>query len=118
LIVDDSATVGRSVARILRRSYETCLVLSVAEAQARLVEEAFDFVVSDVMMPERTGVDLHRWLAEQQPQLVDRLLLMTGGAPREIREYIEEHRIPCLEKPLLNEDLLTHLRRQGCPPHG
>jgi DNA-binding NarL/FixJ family response regulator len=38
----------------------------------------FDVIVSDVVMPGMTGVDLHDALARQMPEYMGRIVFMTG----------------------------------------
>ena len=52
------------------------------------------------MMPDMTGMDLHRELARVAPEQADRMVFMTGGAftekaQRFLAEPLKEH----LEKP-------------------
>ncbi len=41
--------------------------------------EHFDVILCDVMMPELTGMDVHREISRQDPTLAGRLVFMTGG---------------------------------------
>ncbi|MDB4278109.1 response regulator [Deltaproteobacteria bacterium] len=80
LVVDDNATVGRSMLRLLAaRGHVPVYVESVGEARQALQAEPFDFILSDVMMPGETGADLHKWLVQHQPQMAGRLAFLTGG---------------------------------------
>ena len=59
LVVDDEPAVRDLTVEILRRNgYEPQGVQSARHARELLNEEQFDLVVSDVVMPEMTGVDL------------------------------------------------------------
>ena len=42
--------------------------------------ERFDVILCDLMMPQMTGMDLHRALSEQIPEQAGRMVLLTGGA--------------------------------------
>jgi CheY-like chemotaxis protein len=61
---------------------------------------AFDLIFCDLMMPEKTGMDVHEWLEAHHPALAARMVFMTGGmfTPRahEFLARVENHRI---EKP-------------------
>jgi DNA-binding NarL/FixJ family response regulator len=58
----------------------TRAVPGVAAALAALASEPFDAVICDLVMPDGTGMDLAEHLARQHPELVDRVLYLTGGA--------------------------------------
>jgi two-component system, cell cycle sensor histidine kinase and response regulator CckA len=91
LVVDDEVTVRRAVRRLLeRRGFRVEEAGGAAEALRRVAEgSVVDAVLSDVMMPEVSGVELAGRLAALRPALP--VLLMSGcsdGAPRTDREII------------------------------
>lgn len=53
-----------------------------------------------MMMPELSGMDLHRWLLDENPGLARQLIFITGGAftPR-ARDYLSKVDNIKLEKP-------------------
>ena len=100
LIVDDEAGIRSAMARMLR-DHETVQAANGAEAIAILEEDpSFDLVLCDMMMPEISGMNLHAWLAERQPQLAKQVIFITGGAftPR-ARDYLSKVDNIRLEKP-------------------
>ena len=77
LIVDDE----RGLRSLLRLSfsaagYDVHAAADVPEAMGMCGAKSFDVVLTDVRMPEQTGHDLARWLAEHHP--ATRSILMTG----------------------------------------
>jgi PAS domain S-box-containing protein len=100
LIVDDEAGIRSAMARMLR-GHETVQAANGAEAIAILEkDQAFDLLLCDMMMPDISGMDLHEWLTERQPQLAKQLIFITGGAftPR-ARDYLSKVDNIRLEKP-------------------
>jgi DNA-binding NtrC family response regulator len=90
LLVDDDLKLGRSLTRILSRHHEVEYRSSVAEARALLeTGESFDVVISDVMMPEETGPDFHRWVHRVYTRVPFRWIFMTGGYGETERLYLE-----------------------------
>jgi PAS domain S-box-containing protein len=81
LVVDDEELVLRSVKRILSKEHE---VVDIAVAKDALALCAggttFDLILCDLMMPDMTGMDLHRELCQVAPQQAERMLFLTGGA--------------------------------------
>ena len=52
-------------------------------------------------MPDLGGVDVYDWLVEKRPDLVDRVVFMTGGAFTErAQQFVAAAARPCVEKPL------------------
>jgi CheY-like chemotaxis protein len=80
LVVDDEPAVGAVLVRVLR-DHDVVAVTSVAEAVAAIeATPHFDLVLSDVMMPEQSGVDFFAILQERFAALADRVVFMSGGA--------------------------------------
>ena len=40
----------------------------------------FDVILSDLMMPQMTGIELHAALVKIAPELAAKMIFMTGGA--------------------------------------
>ena len=100
LVVDDDPVVGGSIRRILK-GHDVTLVRSGREAMARLRDEQrFDLILCDLMMPEMTGMDLHREVARAWPDLTERMVFLTGGAfVHSARLFLETVPNERLEKP-------------------
>ncbi len=80
LIVDDDRAVGAALGRVLR-GHDVTVVTSGKEALALLRSgKPFDVVLSDLMMPEMSGMDLYDELALSSPQAAKRMIFVTGGA--------------------------------------
>ena len=63
--------------------------------------ELYDVILCDVMMPGLSGHEVSERLAKSRPDLLPRLVLMTGGAFTEkTRAFLEESAHLVLEKPI------------------
>jgi len=101
LVVDDEPLVGTVLRRTLRDDHDVEVVPSAREALARIdAGERFDAVVSDLLMPDMSGMELYRALCERHPDLSRRVLFLTGGAfTTAAREFLEREPVTCIEKP-------------------
>lgn len=101
LILDDDPLVGRSMARLLQGSHEVTVLTSPGEAVARLERgERWDAVLCDLMMPELSGMDVEERLAKAAPDVLPRIVYLTGGAFTDrARKFLADGR-PYLEKPV------------------
>ncbi len=111
LIIDDDAMVLSALRRRLRRRYDTVTVLGGVEALARLAEDSeFDAVICDLMMPEVDGKSFYDTIQQRHPELVDRVVFMSGGAftPR-LRKFAASVSNPVMEKPVTREHLESML---------
>jgi CheY-like chemotaxis protein len=102
LVVDDEPLMARGLARILAREHDVSTLTSAREALKCLMEtDSFDVVLCDLMMPEMTGVDLHRELERRKPEIARRVLFFTGGAfTPATHAFVKRMADRCLEKPL------------------
>jgi CheY-like chemotaxis protein len=107
LLVDDEPQVARTIERLLRRDYDT----TVAECGRVALDyisrgERFDAIVSDVMMPNMTGVDLLEEIERVAPDQARRMIFLSGGAfTAQTRERLGELRVTQLEKPVTAQEL-------------
>jgi len=107
LVVDDEPHVRHSLRRVLSRDFEVVLADS-ADASSHLIEqnERFDALLLDLVMKGRTGMDLFRWIGSNSPELVERVVFMSGGATTESsREFVRRHARQVMFKPLDTAEL-------------
>lgn len=101
LVIDDEQALGRVLPRLLA-PHQVTVVNRALEGLARLQGDAlFDVILCDVMMPEMNGMEFHRALAHSRPDIIDRVVFMSGGvfnaAARAFFAQLPNRR---LEKPL------------------
>jgi CheY-like chemotaxis protein len=97
LVVDDEPAMVRAIERGLSLHHDVCMRTRGKEAVVRLsAGERFDVILSDLMMPEMTGMEFYEQITRVAPELADRIIFMTGGAfTPSAREFLE--RIPNAE---------------------
>ena len=78
LIVEDDPDVCGILREMLSSEHNVFAVSSGQAAQQFLANTSVDVIISDVMMPGISGVDLRDWLAEQDPEAARRLIFVTG----------------------------------------
>lgn len=112
LVVDDEPFTLKALQRLLRQ-HEVDLASSGREALRRFAEGAsYDVIVCDVMMPELTGVDVYRALAEHYPGTENRIVFVSGGAfGGEIIDFIERVENPLVAKPFDRDELRDTVMR-------
>jgi CheY-like chemotaxis protein len=101
------------VERALSRHHDVTVSNSGHDAIALVVGgERFDVIVSDLMMPEVTGMDVYRELARLVPEQARRMVFLTGGAfSVGARQFLQTVANPWLEKPFDIPDLLGLVAR-------
>jgi signal transduction histidine kinase len=118
LLIDDEPALLRSMRRILTE-HEVVCVESARQALSLLADGSrFDVIVSDLMMPGMTGIELYDELARQRPEYAPRVIFVTGGTLNDkIDRFLGSIPNPRLEKPFGSDELKRTidelLRRAG-----
>jgi CheY-like chemotaxis protein len=101
LVVDDEVLVGNVLARTLRADHDVLVVTSARQALEILAAgERFDVVLTDLLMPEMTGMDLYDAIESRDASLVKRMVFLTGGAfTPAARDFLARKQVVFIEKP-------------------
>lgn len=118
LVVDDEPDLAEALAELLEgEGYHVDVAKSGRQAQALIAAAPYDFILTDVRMPDVDGPALLRWIERSHPHLARRLAFVTGdtlSAGSENFLLADDH--PTLEKPFdlagLRK-LLVDLRAEG-----
>lgn len=98
LVVDDENGPRQALRMLLKESHEVFLASSVAGAVEFLTEDKVDIVITDLRMPQQTGVDLLRHVKTTYPDI--EVIILTGyGELNTAMEAIEYGAFAYLEKP-------------------
>ncbi len=108
LIVDDEPLILSSLARLLK-PLKVVTANSVASAIELLTgDREFDLILCDMMMPDKSGMDLFETARDRWPELAGRFVFMSGGVYTDrAREFLDRVDNMLLEKPLTRDDLLS-----------
>jgi CheY-like chemotaxis protein len=117
-VVDDEPMIGKSIQRALRSEHEVVYLDNAAAACALLRSgERFDLIISDLMMPQMTGMELYEAIVAIDPRQAERVVFLTGGAftpgARDFMDRVPNRRI---EKPFETQALRSLIRREIAAP--
>jgi len=109
VIVDDEPAMARAIERGLSVHHEVCTLTNGKEALARIqAGEHFDVIISDLMMPEMTGMELYEQIHRTSPEVAERMIFMTGGAfTQTARDFLQRVPNPRVDKPIETANLLA-----------
>ncbi len=111
LVVDDEPIVGAAIRRTLNREHDVTVANGGREALELISKAEFDLILSDVLMPEISGIDLYELLKQSNPSTSDRMVFITGGAFTTMaRQFLESVPDRTLEKPFEPEKLRAFVR--------
>jgi CheY-like chemotaxis protein len=102
LLIEDEPAVMSYVRAVLERSgYAVVCSDSGAEGLRMLESGNFLGVVSDMRTPGGVnGADVHDWISRNRPELVSRIVFITGDVANEdTAATLERTGAPCVEKP-------------------
>jgi YesN/AraC family two-component response regulator len=111
LVVDDEITVCKSISRaIISEEYEVDTALSGEEALKKDGEKKFDLVITDLMMPGISGLDLLSSLKERRPEV---MVIMVTGYPtiKTAVQSIRDGAFDYIPKPFTPADLRSLVSR-------
>jgi signal transduction histidine kinase/ActR/RegA family two-component response regulator len=108
LIIDDDEHVARALKRLLR-DHDVTMSHDACKATALLEERPeFDLVFCDLMMPERTGMEIYAHLEKRHPELAERFVFISGGVfDRSARAFVDSVRNRFVEKPFDRKAVLA-----------
>ena len=101
LVVEDE-DVLRKLKQEIIRSHFGCRVdvaTNVAEGLALAAHSGYDLVISDIRMPEMSGIELYLRLRELQPELAKRFLFVSGAGDKQIDAEVKRWNVPLIAKP-------------------
>ncbi|HWR16400.1 MAG TPA: response regulator [Terriglobales bacterium] len=118
LIEDEAAVMSFVKAALERAGYSIVTAASGVEALPLLEDGDFLGVVSDMRTPGGVdGADVHAWLASNRPNLVSKLIFITGDiVNEETAQTLAKTGAPCVEKPFRIQQLLEVVKKvMGSP---
>ena len=112
VVVEDEPLVRQIVEHSLRHlNYEVLLYASPLECLQDVLKDDFrvDLLITDIVMPAMTGVELHRELKTRRPQI--RTLFMSAYSEQILTEEMQlELESDYIQKPFLPKDLAGRVR--------
>ena len=91
LIVEDNALNMRMFSDLLEASgYETLQCVDGAKAVGIALEETPDLIIMDIQLPEVSGLDITRWLKDDERTSAIPVLAVTAFAMRTDEELVRE----------------------------
>jgi DNA-binding response OmpR family regulator len=111
LVVDDEEVVLASVERTLsREGFAVDKVLTAEDALAKLAEEVYDVVITDLMMPRLNGIELLGRIKEMELSVPT---VMVTGHPtiKTAMEALKLGAVDYIPKPFTRQELLSPVSR-------
>jgi CheY-like chemotaxis protein len=107
LVVDDEPFIVQLVADMLSdEGYDVDTAANGLLAIEQIRQRSYDLILSDLRMPALDGLALYRELENHWPDLVRRIVFVSGTIEQpEYRTFLEETGVPVLPKPFDLDEL-------------
>ena len=107
LVADDDPAIVELVAEILKGAgYSACIAYNIKEAEALIKKEKIVLAVTDIYMPDGTGLDLARKIKTVGTNIP--VIIMTGTPKSEnVRQSVDIEVDAYLIKPVSADNLLS-----------
>ncbi|HCF24585.1 MULTISPECIES: cell cycle two-component system response regulator CpdR [unclassified Novosphingobium] len=110
LLAEDEEAMRTYLARALQNAgYDVVAVDRGTAALPLLVQEEFDLLLSDIVMPEMDGIELAQRCAEVSPKT--KVMFITGFAAVTLKASREAPQAKVLSKPFHLKDLVLEVER-------
>jgi PAS domain S-box-containing protein len=121
LLIEDEIALRRALARVL--THDLHMAATGREALEILArDQSWDVILCDVLMPDVSGIEVFQRIQSDWPELVPRVLFVTGGVRAELAAVLRKSGRPIMEKPItpqaLNEMIAKIRPGPKGAPHG
>jgi len=110
LIIDDVVTLGLMLKTwFLKKGFQAQTAISINDAKKNIQEQKPELIISDLRLPDGSGLDLIKWVKENYNDIV--IIVMTSYADIQTAvECIRAGAYDYVEKPLNPEEVLIKLQ--------
>jgi len=110
LIIDDVVTLGLMLKTwFLKKGFQARTAISISDAKKNIQEQKPDLIISDLRLPDGSGLDLIRWVKESYNDIV--IIVMTSYADIQTAvECIRSGAYDYVAKPLNPEEVLKKIQ--------
>jgi CheY-like chemotaxis protein len=115
LVIEDEAILASTLRLALGDRHEIVIANSGTKGLETLASDTrFDVVLCDVMMPDKSGMDVFETIEKEHPELAPRVVFMTGGTfSARADAFFARVSNPRIEKPFSMEEIESLLARVG-----
>lgn len=101
LLVDDDESILKVIGKALKvANCDVTTANSARDAAMLLARGDFDFIVSDIHMPEFDGTQLFEFMEKHFPEHNERVIFVTGDTSEQTLQFVLGHHARFLPKPI------------------
>jgi DNA-binding response OmpR family regulator len=112
LLVEDEPVIGRLCTRVLDvEGFDVDFVQDGRKAMEAINKKNYDLCITDIRLPEITGIQLYGLVKEEHPELSNKMVFITGDTMNvNVQSFLQESGIPYLTKPFTPKDLIKKVK--------
>lgn len=111
LLLDDDAAMRRLASLLLKRAgFAVDAVVSGNDAIGAIENQQYAAIMLDLMMPLEGGMTVIRYLRENAPAMLRRVIVITG-APDSVLDPVRDEIFAVVRKPFRKEDLIETAKK-------
>jgi CheY-like chemotaxis protein len=99
LIVDDEEVITSLLSAVLEREWQIDTAADGAAALAKIKENFYDLIISDIDMPIMDGLELYKNAAEYIKNPTDIFIFHTGNLSPDLKKHFAQNKLKFLAKP-------------------
>tara|TARA_R110002096_G_scaffold171490_8_gene344660 strand:- start:72264 stop:73931 length:1668 start_codon:yes stop_codon:yes gene_type:complete len=116
LLIDDEPLLLKSLARMLQAHHDVVAATGGALGIDALGKQEFDAIICDLMMPEVDGLHVYQALEARYPELISKLVYLSGGVFTDrMSSFLETIKPRLLDKPVSRDALLDAIEALTSP---
>jgi CheY-like chemotaxis protein len=100
LIIDDEPALLKLFTAFLSKRYEVDTALDGEDGLRKILNQYYDVIISDVILPGLNGIEVYREAAMRDHDIAKRFLFFTGNLSPEFKAFFEKQDIEYLFKPV------------------
>ncbi len=113
LVIDDEPNILMMLKRMLERAgYDVDIAVNGEEGLELFKKFPADLIITDIVMPEKEGLETIRELKKQYPGL--KIIAISGGGRIDSREYLESARLfgasKIFQKPFRQKEMISAVK--------
>ena len=113
LLLEDEPTIGRATSRILlTEGFDVDIAINGLIAKDKIdADDNYEFFIFDIKTPIMNGIQLYEYLEQEHPELIERVIFITGDSLGAVTEdFLERVNRPFLSKPYSPTQLIAFIR--------
>lgn len=114
LLVDDEFELAQTLADLLAKDgHSFDFAINGKIALDKLRSQSFDFILSDLRMPEMDGPTMFKHICAEMPQYRQRIVFITGDTLTTfVRDFLQDNPVRFIEKPYILSDVTKAVAEQ------